>query len=352
MTYLTFTLASRDIQVTARIHRDDLAITLGRSPLERPTQAQALSASSRTIAYVSARLRVTQDTLACALSGESEPTIEPLEAPAFRLLIRYSLRCPRLIERLDLRDDLFFDLDDNHRAFASVSSHDNTRHKVFGVFDRTLHVDTRLRTSVVLREYVSLGTEHIVTGYDHLAFLLALLLSFARPVYRSQRIRRVLWVVTAFTLAHSVTLAMAALGVVRPPTRWIESAIALSIALVAAHEIHRILRTNPTSIPLERATTRPLIAALFGLVHGLGFAGALHEQGLPRSALITALAAFNLGVELGQLALVSVVFTALVWLSARLTRKALSFDRWVVLPSALALCALGLYWSAQRLFAN
>jgi hypothetical protein len=140
-----------------------------------------------------------------------------------------------------------------------------------------------------LGAWIALGVEHVLSGLDHLAFLLGLLLV-------STIDRRLLITITAFTLAHSVTLALAVLDVVHPSSRVVEALIALSVLLVA----REALRKAPTSI--GRAPW--LVATIFGLVHGLGLAGSLREVGLPAGSVVSALFGFNVGVELGQLAFV------------------------------------------------
>ena len=134
--------------------------------------------------------------------------------------------------------------------------------------------------------YLLAGVEHIAIGYDHIAFLVAVILW-------GRRLWPLVGVVTAFTIAHSVTLTLAVLDIVSPPTRLVEIAIALSIVYVAAENFFvRDLRR------------RWLVTFVFGLVHGFGFAGVLREYGIPRDALVPALAAFNIGVELGQIVIV------------------------------------------------
>jgi hydrogenase/urease accessory protein HupE len=146
--------------------------------------------------------------------------------------------------------------------------------------------------------YLRLGVEHIIGGIDHLLFLLALL-ALSTSLWQTVKI------VTAFTVAHSITLSLAVLGVVDVPSSIVEPLIAASIVWVAVENL-----VAPTG-----AGRRWLIAAVFGLIHGLGFASALAELGLPRDALVGALVGFNLGVELGQLAFVVVVMPPLVWAS-------------------------------------
>jgi hypothetical protein len=171
-----------------------------------------------------------------------------------------------------------------------------------------------------------LGARHILSGYDHLLFLLSLLMV-------GGTLLRVAKVVTAFTLAHSVTLTLAVLGVVAVPARWVESAIAASIMYVAGENLwHRTIETR----------RRWLITFAFGLVHGLGFASALHEMALPRGAVAASLIGFNAGVELGQIAVVLATFVVLQVMK-RSPREA-AFRRWV----SAGTVAAGFMWFAQR----
>jgi hydrogenase/urease accessory protein HupE len=142
--------------------------------------------------------------------------------------------------------------------------------------------------------FFKMGIEHILTGYDHLVFILGLVLARAR-------LRSLLTIVTAFTLAHSITLALAVLGVWSPSSRIVEPAIALSIAYVGVENFF-----------VKDASKRWRITFPFGLIHGFGFAGALQEIALPRSAVPTALVSFNLGVEAGQLAVLALLLPLVV----------------------------------------
>lgn len=155
--------------------------------------------------------------------------------------------------------------------------------------------------------YLPLGIEHIIGGIDHLLFVIALFFVAGGVL------RRLFWLITAFTLAHSITLSAAALGWVYMPSRPVEALIALSIALVAADLVAGDERKVKT---LKRYWP---IVFIFGLLHGLGFAGALAEIGLPENAMVGALLAFNLGVELGQL-LVLLVCAVLVALVRRVVK--------------------------------
>jgi hydrogenase/urease accessory protein HupE len=182
----------------------------------------------------------------------------------------------------------------------------------------------------VAAAYTGLGVEHILTGIDHLMFVLSLLFLVGFN-------RRLVATITAFTAAHSLTLGLSALGwlTLRPPP--VEATIALSIMLVAAEALH----TRPT---LSRRWPA-LVAFLFGLVHGLGFAGALKEIGLPQHHLLAALLTFNVGVEIGQLLVVGVVFAAV---------RALS--RWPAFtrlrtPALYAIGSVAAFWSYARIAA-
>ncbi|MBL8682534.1 MAG: HupE/UreJ family protein [Myxococcales bacterium] len=346
MAYLDLTVEADTVRVEARLHGDDLGAPVGRSPLERPTREVASARAEAVTRYVAARVALSLDAHPCPLASVQGASVQPAQDGSYRLAVRYTARCPRVIDELDVRDDLFFDIDDNHRAFARAQAFGATFEKVFGVYDRRWRVQGSPSTFDVVRQYARLGVEHIVTGYDHLAFLLALLAALAARGTRAG-LRPALAVVTSFTVAHSVTLALAALGVVRPSSRIVESTIALSIALVAAIDLVRVRRAS--SAYSESAPLRAGLGFGFGLVHGLGFAGAIGELGLPRRALVRSLAAFNLGVELGQLALALVAFPALGWLATR-SREPRAYRQRVLAPISLALVALGLYWFVRRAF--
>jgi hypothetical protein len=230
--------------------------------------------------------------------------------------------------------------------------------------------------------YIGLGILHITTGWDHLAFLLALLLL-------ARRLREVAVLVTAFTAAHSVTLALAVLGLVRPNGAAIEALIGYSIALVAAENAW-LLAGGGLAVPVgvaiatalvavvagfgvgavgplvlvglalfagchfallarvsRPARLRAAVAFVFGLVHGFGFAGVLAEMELPTARLAPALFGFNVGVEIGQLAAVALAWPALIWISRA------SPQRWaprVVEGGSAAVCGLGLFWFVTRAF--
>lgn len=184
----------------------------------------------------------------------------------------------------------------------------------------------------VMATYLKLGMEHIRTGLDHLAFVLGLVL--LTPAWRG------LWKsITAFTAAHSLTLALATLGVVRVPPPPVEAAIALSI-LFLAREVWLAYRGRPGF-----TARRPWpVAFAFGLLHGLGFAGALGAVGLPESDIPLALLAFNVGVELGQLGFVLV----LLGTARALARLPITRNAWLRLAPAYAMGTLAVFWCIER----
>ncbi len=187
----------------------------------------------------------------------------------------------------------------------------------------------------VVRDYVALGFEHILTGLDHLLFVLGLVL-----LVHGQR--RLLWTITAFTLGHSVTLSLAVLGFVHIPPRPVEALIACSIFAVAM-ELTREAQGRPLGIGREPWA----MAFAFGLLHGLGFAGALAQVGLPTDEIPLALFSFNIGIEVGQLLFVGVVLAV---------RAAFGLHpvRWLkvsTLLPAYAIGSLAAFWVFERVFA-
>jgi hydrogenase/urease accessory protein HupE len=212
-------------------------------------------------------------------------------------------------------------LDGQSRVYTITSSQPEVR--LFG------SADDRRGQGEIARAYTALGVEHILAGIDHLLFVLALLFLVGFN-------RKLVATITAFTVAHSITLALSALGwlTLRPPP--VEATIALSIMLVAGEALHK----QPT---LSRRYPA-LVAFLFGLIHGLGFAGALKEIGLPQNHLLVALLTFNVGVELGQLLVVAVAFVA-----SRLLSRWPDAARARV-PALYLIGAIAAYWSFQRIY--
>ncbi len=178
-----------------------------------------------------------------------------------------------------------------------------------------------------LRSFFVQGFLHVLPeGLDHILFVLGLFLL-------SRAWRPLLWQITAFTVAHTITLGLATLGYVKVPASIVEPIIAASIAAVAIENIF-----HPRYTPW-----RLVIVLVFGLIHGLGFANALSDLDLPKTSLAVGLIGFNLGVEGGQLAVVSLAFAATAWL-----RDPASYRRWIVIPGSALIAAMGLWWTVQR----
>lgn len=186
-----------------------------------------------------------------------------------------------------------------------------------------------LTSAQVAEKYFGLGFTHIVPrGLDHILFVVGLFLL-------STRWRSVLTQVSAFTLAHSITLGLTMCGVVSLPARLVEPLIALSIAYVAIENV----------VTTELKSWRVALVFSFGLLHGMGFAGVLRDLGMPRGDFLTALLTFNAGVEAGQLAVVAAAFALVfVW-----QKDAVRYRRLVVQPACVAIALIGMYWTVERL---
>ena len=179
----------------------------------------------------------------------------------------------------------------------------------------------------VFWRYLSLGFEHILPkGLDHILFVLGLFLL-------STKLKPLLWQVTAFTVAHSVTLALSMLNIVSLPERPVETLIALSIAYVGIENV----------MTSRLHAWRTALVFVFGLLHGLGFAGVLQELGAPTDRFVPALVGFNLGVELGQVAVLALAFAAVGWCRGKSWYRSA-----VVIPASLAIAAVALYWTWER----
>ncbi len=200
---------------------------------------------------------------------------------------------------------------------------------------RTFVVEQAPTAWGVATTYLGLGVEHILGGVDHLLFVLALLMLV-------RNLKRLIGVVTAFTVAHSLTLAGATLGFVRVPQAPVEAVIALSIAFVAAE----IVRARQGKAGLSGRWPW-IVAFLFGLLHGFGFAGALRQIGLPPGAIPAALLTFNIGVELGQLSFI-VVVAGIGWTARAALRSDVEWPDWAWRVPPYAIGGVSMFWVIQR----
>ncbi|RYE25190.1 MAG: HupE/UreJ family protein [Sphingobacteriales bacterium] len=188
----------------------------------------------------------------------------------------------------------------------------------------------RISNGAVFWKYMLVGYEHIIPlGLDHILFILCVF-------FLNTSIRQIILQASMFTLAHSITLGLAMYGVINPPPNIIEPLIALSIVLLAVENIFS-KKVKPW---------RMVMVFLFGLVHGMGFAGALSELGMPQYAFATALISFNVGVELGQITIILVMY----FLVARTFSKKQWYRKAIVIPSSIAIALVASYWTIERIF--
>jgi hypothetical protein len=254
----------------------------------------------------------------------------------------FSGHCEELGRLVRVAYDLMFDIDAQHRALVDFRRDESSYSGVMKPDKKVVEFDLGTNNlRAIIFSYIQQGAHHIWIGYDHILFLVTLLLSavLTRTGHKWLPVADfsgAFWstakVVTAFTLAHSVTLSVAAFGLVELPSRLVESVIAASIVVAAINNLYPVV-------------TRRLwvMAFVFGLMHGFGFASVLNEFGLPPDRKLTALLCFNVGVELGQLAIVVGVLPFLY-----LARKSLAYTRVVMPVGSVALAAVATIWLVER----
>jgi len=332
-------------------------------------------------AYIREHLAVSSDRGPCALVSAPKALSATVQFRRFEA----QFRCP-VATGLVLHDSAFFELVPSHVNLAQVELADGRFvEQLFTQSNQgiaTTRGNEQMRDAGFLR-YVQLGIMHIFTGVDHMSFLLGLVLI-------SRRLRDLVYVVTGFTIGHSVTLALAVTGVIRPHAEYIDALVALTIAMIGAENVavatHRpafvalgvgatlglmalfsllglgglppllllgaaLFATNYLMLSghlRDAARLRLVVTLVFGLIHGFGFAADLLELRLPSEQLFSILLGFNLGVEVGQLTLVFVLLGA-VWL---LVRGRLALPRPIVVDTlAAGLVALGVFWFVSRSYA-
>ena len=318
---------SLDIEVV--IHAFDVAYELGIDDPARALDPALLGpGTDRLTALLRDRLQISADGRRLVFDTWSTAEVVP-ERQSVRLRARADLRSPPGV--IDV-SAVLFPYDEAHQTFLNFYDHEELTSQAILGGDQTRNeyfVGSRQGTLAVIRKFVPEGVRHILIGPDHLLFLVGLLL-LGGPV------RKLLLVITGFTIAHSITLALAVLNVVTPPGRVVEPIIALSIVYVGADNL----------LVKGGRDMRVWIAVVFGLIHGFGFASVLREMGLPSGALGWSLFSFNLGVEIGQITVAVVVATALMALRARsdLAGRRLAFAGSVIVMAA------GTFWFVQRVF--
>jgi hypothetical protein len=286
-------------------------------------------------AYLLARLALHADGRPCRLSP-AEHLVDEHSDGAYAVL-RFAADCGNGGYRaLAIEYSLFFDLDPTHRGLVRVQQGARASTGVLSPERPRLEVKAEGGSWFAqFRDYAREGVWHIWTGFDHVLFLLSLLLPavLAAPRF-SVALLDVFKVVTAFTVAHSITLALAALSVIQLPSRLVESAIALSVVLAALNNLRPLVHEG-----------RWVVAFAFGLIHGFGFASVLADLGLPQDTLLLALVGFNLGVETGQLAIVAAFLPV-----AYALRRTWVYRRMIFLGGSAAITLVATLWMVERLF--
>ena len=321
-------LEGKNTRGSLTVHTFDLAQELDVHPPGRLSDPRELRNRSRDIAALLAgRLSIELDGRAVG-PGFTDP-----EALPARRAVRLPLDiAPMGTAAVVTVRGVLFPYDRNHQTFVNI--YEGGRLTVQAILDRSHPKLEHFAGSgagrlATVRRFVPAGVHHILVGLDHVLFLVGLLLL-------GGSLRQLVWLVTAFTLGHSLTLCLAALDVFHPPARVIEPVIALSIVFVGADNL----------LAGRGRDVRVWIALLFGLVHGFGFASVLRETGLTSGDRLWSLFCFNLGVEMGQLLLVLAVSAALVALR---TRSA-EMGRRVAQVGSMVVAAAGAFWFFERLF--
>lgn len=326
--YLDIQLQPASVDVSLVAHIYDLGHDMKIAPIEQLLDPALVEQREKALqAMLSPRLELSAD--GRVLTPEWGQTDVLRERQSVRFHLRYPVSSPPGTVAVNTT---MFPYDPMHQTFINVYEGETLTSQMI-VDAKHPRIDyfagTRQGVLAVVKKFIPAGAHHILIGPDHLLFLVGLLLL-------GGSIRQLLIVVTSFTVAHSITLSLAALNIVTPPARLIEPAIALSIVYVGADNL---LAQNGRDV-------RGWIAFTFGFIHGFGFANVLREMELPRRALGWSLFSFNIGVEIGQLFVVVLVATAFTMLRQRSewSRRHLAF------AGSIVVIAAGAFWFVQRVF--
>ena len=325
--YVDLKVGRDSIDGTLVAHIFDVGHDLNVDPADQLLDSSFLASRSRdVVALLSPRLTIAADgkALAAAWSG-----VEPVpDRQSIRLHFRAPLNAPAGTVTVST---VMFPYDPIHQTFLNVYEGDALTQAILdrGRSQFEYFAGTRQGALAVIKRFLPSGVHHILIGPDHLLFLVGLLLL-------GGTIRQLTLVVTAFTVAHSITLSLAALNILTPPARLIEPAIALSIVYVGADNL----------LIKDGRDVRAWIAFAFGFIHGFGFANVLREMDLPARALGWSLFSFNIGVEIGQLAVVVVVASLLAAVRARNAAA----GRQLAVVGSVVVIAAGAFWFVQRVF--
>ncbi|MYR26786.1 MULTISPECIES: HupE/UreJ family protein [unclassified Streptomyces] len=329
---------------------DDALFRAGTAAFEdgdAKAQAEALDAHAKSaLAYVEDRFAATSGGSACTPARVGGFTMDRREGvPYTHLLLDWD--CADRESTLAVRGTLFPDAEGYVKGTKTIATYDVAGRSGSAALDAA-HPSFSVEQTWYERfwEFFRLGAEHLLGGIDHILFLLALIVGSRRP-------REIVLAATSFTIAHSVTFLLAALGAVDVPARVVEPVIALSIAVVAGGWLWRLARGRAEGeaaygdgpLGLDRTGwTRLGVVFCFGLVHGLGFAGALGIDEAWSWTLLWSLLVFNIGIEAVQLGLIALVFPLLLLLRRRAPRTA----SWVTGAISAGVAAMGLVWCVQR----
>lgn len=285
------------------------------------------------------RLGITQGGVACTVSSASLQQLDRHYGEPY-LLLPLQVKCP-ISGDLSVAYSAFFDQDADHKLLLSVEQGDSGVSRVISRQQQQVTLPSSGGLWQGFIDYVYQGVVHILIGWDHILFLLCLLLvavlSRRNQQWQARAAKReiivyTLTIVTAFTLAHSITLTATALGWIDLPSRWVEVGIAATVIFAALNNIVVLFwRVG-------------WITFGFGLLHGMGFAGVLGELGLPQQGKLTAVVGFNLGVELGQLAIIAALLPLLM-----LCRNGQWYRRWAMPAGSVLIALLGARWLLERL---
>jgi hydrogenase/urease accessory protein HupE len=328
--YVDLRLQENSLELTIVAHIFDIAHDLNVQPPEKLLDGDLLTARGNDVAAL-LRNRLNVAAGGEALRGGEWSRPEPLlDRQSIR--VRAGYRLARPAGRVDVAA-LMFPYDPQHKTFLNVYEGGTVTAQAILDKNRTrfeYFAGTRQGTWAVLQKFIPAGVHHILIGPDHLLFLVGLLLL-------GGSIKQLLIVVTAFTIAHSITLTLAALRMVIPPANAIEPAIALSVIYVGVDNL---------LVSGGGRDTRAWIAFAFGLIHGFGFANVLREMDLPGRALGWTLFGFNLGVEIGQLFVVVIIASMIAWIRARSEVA----GRRVAVAGSIFVMLAGAFWFVQRVF--
>lgn len=276
----------------------------------------------------------------CEASIKNFQKAEDIESVAYELVYV----CPSKLNHLKFTYNLFFDVSKTHENITDFYIESFSEQVIFSTSLKSHEINVgdireglgRYNILWSIFNFLVLGIEHILIGYDHILFLLALLISV-------KTFKSMFKIVSSFTLAHSITLIVASLGIFILPAKITESLIALSISLVALENLfrNRKIKNKYVSFIVD-SSNRWIVAFVFGLIHGFGFSSVLREIGLPKDGLIASLLSFNVGVELGQVFIVSLIFPILLLIRRRGMEA--KFSRY----ASIVIGIIGLVWFIQR----